>query len=162
MKKLITIALAVVMLFTMVVSVAAEDSPQPKEVYSISVSYSPADGSLGEAGSDKNQVIIDSSGEDGLVTLTAVVKEGKFEKWDIQGEYEIVEGSLTSPKLVIKPLSDIKAVAIFSGSGSSSTPSSESTPSGTSPKTGDPLYLIIGFAVLALAAGAFAIKKIKE
>jgi len=165
MKKLITVALVIVMIFSLSVTVFAADydSPQPKETYSIAVSYSPADGSLGVASSDKNQVTIDS--EDGKVILTATVKDGKFNRWDIKGEYEIVEGSLTSPKLVIIPKSDISANAIFEKDGKPATPDSPSSSSdsgSTSPKTGDPLYLIIGFAVLALGVGAFAIKKIKE
>lgn len=32
----------------------------------------------------------------------------------------------------------------------------------TSPKTGDPMIFAVGLGVLALGAGAFAVKKIKE
>ena len=164
MKRIITIALVIVMIFALAVPVFAESSPQPKEKYSINVTYSPADGSMGEAGSDKNQIIIDPS-DDGLVTLTAVPKDGKFSRWDIKGEYDIVEGDLTTPKIVIRPHSDITANAIFEKDGKPATPDTPSSSgggSGTSPKTGDPLYLIIAFTVLALGMGAFAIKKIKE
>lgn len=164
MKRLITIALAIVMIFALGVTVFADSSPVPKEQYSIVVTYSPSDGSLGDASADKNTVIIDPS-DDGLVTLTANVKDGKFSKWDIKGEYDIVEGNLTTPKLVIRPHSDIIANAIFEKDGKPATPdtpSSSSGGSGTSPKTGDPLYMIIVFSILALGMGAFAVKKIKE
>ena len=44
-------------------------------------------------------------------------------------------------------------------------PSSSTSSSGgssTSPKTGDPLFLILGVGVLAIGAGALAVKRIKE
>ena len=126
MKRLITIALAIVMIFALGVTVFADSSPVPKEQYSIVVTYSPSDGSLGDASADKNTVIIDPS-DDGLVTLTANVKDGKFSKWDIKGEYDIVEGSLTTPKLVIRPHSDIIANAIFEKDGKPATPDTPSS-----------------------------------
>ncbi len=45
------------------------------------------------------------------------------------------------------------------------TPSSTTTPGNSeksSPKTGDPLWIILGLSILALGAGAVAVKKIKE
>lgn len=164
MKRLITVALVIVMIFALGVTAFADSSPVPKEQYSIDVTYSPSDGSLGDASADKNTVIIDPS-DDGLVTITANVKDGKFSKWDIKGEYDIVEGSLTTPKIVIRPHSDISANAIFEKDGKPATPDTPSSSdggSGTSPKTGDPLYMIIVFSILALGMGAFAVKKIKE
>lgn len=169
MKKLISVALALVMIFALTATVAAKDSPVAKDYYSISVGYSPADGSLGTASADKSSVMIIEN-EDGTVTLTAVTKgDGVFEQWTIDGEYEIVSGSLTDPVIVIRPKSDINAVAQFKTSGSSTPDSSSSKPSSSggsdsksSPKTGDPIWMVLGLAVLALGAGTLAVKKIKE
>ena len=88
-----------------------------------------------------------------------------FVDWTIDGKYEIISGSLTDPVLVIKPLSDIDALAKFVAPGT--TPDSSSKPanpdnSKSSPKTADPLWIVLGMAVLALGAGALAVKKIKE
>ena len=47
------------------------------------------------------------------VKLTADVKEVRFFKWEITGEYEIIAGGNVNTKIIIKPLSDIKAVAVF-------------------------------------------------
>lgn len=168
MKKLVSVALALVMIFALTATFAAKDSPVGKDFYSISVSYSPADGSLGTASGDKSSVKVSDPDEDGNVTLTAVTKDkGIFSKWTIEGDYELVSGSLTDPVIVIKPKSDISAVATFEKPGatpdsSSSKQSSGGSDSKSSPKTGDPLWIVLGLAVLALGAGALAVKKIKE
>ena len=266
MKKVISVALALLLVFALTASFAAKDSPEGKEYYNITVSWEPEDGSLGTAETDKNKVAKDATGDDAIVTLTALEDgDGYFTLWIIEGDYEIVEGdesstvlkirpksdihaiasysvdedfltifvttrgdgtasadptkvqkgsnntvtltavdgldtfviwelnckydivsgSLTDRTLVIRPYTDIHAVAVFESSGTVSTPDSEptestssnpgSTPepspgepsgpsngSGTSPKTGDPLFIVIGLAVLALGAGTLAVKKIKE
>ena len=166
MKKLISIALALVMIFALTATVAAETnpSPTPKDHYIIIVEYDPSDGSLGTADSDKKTVEVDAVGEDGEVKLTAVEKaNGEFIDWTIDGKYEIVSGTLTDPVLVIKPLSDIHALAKFTKPGGA-TPDTPTNPdnSKSSPKTGDPLWIVLGLSILALGAGAFAVKKIKE
>lgn len=168
MKKLVSIALALVMIFALTATVAAETypSPTPKDHYIIIVEYDPSDGSLGTADSDKKTVEVDAAGEDGEVKLTAVEKgNGEFIKWTIEGDYEIVSGSLTDPVLVIKPKSDIHAIAYFTQPGATpDTPAKPSNPdnSKSSPKTGDPLWIVLGLSILALGAGAVAVKKIKE
>lgn len=165
MKKLVSVVLALVMIFALTATVAAEISPTPKEHYNIVVEYDPSDGSLGTADSDKKTVEVDAVGEDGEVKLTAVEKgNGEFVKWTIEGDYEIISGSLTDPVLVIKPKSDIHAIAYFTQPGS--TPDSPSKPSNpdegtSSPKTGDPLWIVLGLSILALGLGAVAVKKIK-
>ena len=166
MKKLVSIVLALVMIFALTSTVAAEVSPVGKDHYTIIVGYDPADGSLGTADSDKKTVKVDATGKDGEVTLTAEQRaDGEFVEWVIDGEYEIVSGSLTDPVLVIRPLSDIEAIAKFTHPGSTpDTPSKPAKPdtSESSPKTGDPLWFVLGMAVLALGAGVVAVKKIKE
>lgn len=165
MKKMISVALAIVMIFALAATFAAKDSPVGKDYYSIDVGYSPADGSLGTASGDKSSVKISAPDEDGNVTLTAVSKDkGVFSKWNIKGDYEIVSGKLTDSVIVIKPKSDVEAIAEFTAPGSSpdQKPTEKPNDSKTSPKTGDPMWIILGLAVLALGAGAIAVKKIKE
>ena len=168
MKKLIAVVLVLVMIFALTVTVAAKDSPVGKDYYSITVAYNPSDGSFGTASGDKSSVQISAPDEDGNVTITAVTKDnGVFIKWMIEGEYDVVSGSLTDLVVVIKPKSDISAVAYFEKSGTtpdSSTPkqSTGGNDSQSSPKTGDPMWIVLGLAVLALGAGALAVKKIKE
>ena len=163
MKRMISVVLALVMIFALAATVAAKSSPVGKDFYDIGVSYKPADGSLGTASGDKDKVKISDPDEDGNVTLTAVKKgDGSFEKWIIDGDYDIVSGSLTDSVIVIKPKSDIKAVAQFAGATPDQKPTEKPNDSQTSPKTGDPMLIILGLAILALGAGACAVKKIKE
>ena len=248
MKRTICIALALVMIFALTISVAAKESPTPKDYLSVTTATDPSDGSLGTAATSKDKVATDATGEDAQVTLTATQTKGFFAHWVIEGTYDtvtgdensaeltiipktdihaiavftieegyytmtvsvigdgtatvdpvkvkigsngtatftavdgkdkfvdwtlecvydVVEGSSTSKTLVIRPYSDVHGIAKFMGDSSSSTPasssksSSGSNQSGTSPKTGDPLFVVIGLAVLALGAGALAVKKIKE
>ena len=170
MRQFVSIALVLVMLFAMTVSASALISPGGKDHFGITVGTNPSDGSLGGANTDKNSVTANTD-EDGNVTLTADEKNnGKFSHWEIEGEYDIIEGSLTDKVIVIRPKSDIHAIAVFEkpGTPDSSSPTESKTPvsggntSNTSPKTGDSLYIIFGLAVLALGAGALAVKKIKE
>lgn len=248
MKRIISVALALIMVFALTVAVSAKDSPSAKEYYMIKTATELEDGSLGTATADKNQVDKSAEGPDSQVTLTASQSSGFFTLWIIDGDYDIVsgslessvitivpksdikatasfsveedylnmtvktvgdgkasvdiprvkkgsgdtvtflaedlsetftewvleckydivEGSLTDRKLVIRPYTDVHATAYFVGKGttpdSSSSKSSSSGPdnNGTAPKTGDPLFIVIGLAVLALGAGALAVKKIKD
>ena len=163
MKRMISVVLALVMIFALAAVVTAKSSPVAKDFYDISVSYNPADGSLGTASGDKDKVNISDPDDNGNVTLTAVKKgDGSFEKWVIDGDYDIISGSLTDSVIVIKPKTDIKATAKFAGATPDQKPTEKPNDSKTSPKTGDPLWIILGLAVLALGAGAIAVKKIKE
>lgn len=99
------------------------------------------------------------SGE--LVTFTAVDGLETFSGWVLECKYDIVEGSLNSRTLVIRPYTDVHATATFGGATVSANTGTKNT-SSSSPKTGDPLFIVIGLAVLALGTGALAVKKIKE
>ena len=166
MKKLFCIAVVVLMLCSCVLSTSALVSPVGKDYYYITVEYDPSNGSLGTANSDKNKVEVDASGKDGEVTLTATKKgNGQFVDWTIDGKYDIISGSLTDPVMVIKPLSDIHALAKFVQPGSTpDQPKGTEKPndSKTSPKTGDPTWMILSLAALGICACVVAVKKIKE
>jgi hypothetical protein len=108
----------------------------------------------GTASVDKPRIPKDA-GE--IVTLTATETNGTFIEWELQCEYNIVEGNLKSKVLKIEPLTDIHAIAYFKGA---SKPG-EKDEDKTSPKTGDPLYAVIPFMMLALAAAFIASKKLR-
>lgn len=111
MKKIISVALVLVMLFAMtVVSAAALDSPTGKKFYNITVL---AEGK-GTATSDKNKVDQTATGEDSYVTLTATPEGGYFTKWIMDGTYNKISGDEYSENFVIQPTSDIVATASFS------------------------------------------------
>lgn len=152
MKKIFSVALVLVMLFALTVSAAALSSPTGRSFYKIDVDHTGS----GTAYSDKTKIDVNS---DGVVTLTAEDGDDPFDHWNIDGDYEIREGDLSSPVLRIIPLSDIHATAVF---GNGSDGGKKGNDSNTSPKTGDPLVAVIGLMALALAAGVVATKKIKE
>lgn len=99
-------------------------------------------------------------GSGDTVTLTATEKDAPFTGWSLACEYEIVEGSLTSKTLVIKPLTDVHATAYFG----KDVPANNSGTNGgsTSPQTGDYTVAMIALILMAMGLGVFAVKKIKE
>lgn len=115
------------------------------------------------------------------VTYTAVPDGADFVRWELDGDYELISGSLTDPVIVVRPKSiRLSGTAIFADSPalahkpaekpeatpdqkpSSSGNGSSGSGSATSPKTRDmlPLFAVITFS--ALFAGCFAVAKIKE
>ena len=98
-------------------------------------------------------------GSRGTSTLTATEEGGTFVKWELQCDYEIVEGSLTSKVLVIRPLTDVHAIAYFKEANKDAGKKDEGS---TSPKTGDISMIFIAVMLLAAGAAVFAVKKIRE
>ncbi len=108
MKKVLSVLMAVLMLSAVfAVAVSAEDnpSPEPTHYYTVTVIVN----GNGTATADPTSV------EEGNTTkLVANPDAGSdFIGWTIEGDYEIVEGSLTSTVLVIRPKGDVKATANF-------------------------------------------------
>ena len=151
MKKFIAIIMAIMLVASVAAFTAsAKESPAPVDYYSMTAE---AVGD-GEASVTPAKIQI---GSDGTATFTATEKGGKFIKWELIGDYEIVSGSLTDKVVVIKPSSDVKGIAYFEGAAKAA-----STDTGTTaPKTGDMTLVIAGFMLLALGASVFAFKKIK-
>ena len=105
-----------------------------------------------------------------------------FSRWEFTGEYEVVEGAVDvngvskDRKVVLKPASSIQAFARFEEAqepvddktdgkatdDEATVDEKKGNDSKTSPKTGDMLPVVISMMFIAAAAGAFAIKKIKE
>lgn len=120
----------------------------------------------GSATADPTKVKKDSGD---TVTLTATEKGDTFTGWSLACDYQIVEGSLTSKTLVIKPLTDVHATAYFGkdvpandDNGTNSGTNSGTNKGSTSPATGDYSVMIMALVLMAMGLGVFAVKKIKE
>ena len=95
-------------------------------------------------------------GSGDTITLTATDGNDKFVNWVIQGDYDIISGDLKSRVLVIRPKTDINAIAYFNNSGK---PNPDDNAG--SPKTGDILLYVIGALVAAFGIGFVAFKKLR-
>lgn len=171
MKKIIALLIAVLVMACAVVSVSAEVSPTPPIVNDkISIDAVVVPEGAGTVTPDIENPFEYIVGSDGKVTLSASSMDGfKFSHWEfITGDFDIIEGSLTSPVIVILPKpgsSNIRAEANFIKDGETEPTIPDSKPvtppdDGTeSPITGDTtaLYtigaavvLMIGFTVVVL------------
>ena len=92
------------------------------------------------------------------VTIKAHPKNGyTFSKWVIDGDYELVKGSLTDEEIYLLLKSDIDVTPLFAGKGGTISVSQNTSPE--SPKTGDSTPLVITLISLSvLALGAVGVK----
>lgn len=133
MKKILTVVLVIALMSTFCLAAFATNSPAGKTI------------SVSAKGNGSVQKVANS---DGTITLTGKSNAGDtFIGWLIEGDYEIVSGSLKSPVLVVKLASNATAVATFTG-----------TISETSPKTGNDLVPFAVVSFLALVS-VFAVSK---
>ena len=174
MKKIIALLVALLLMSCAVISVSAEVSPTApiKDKY-ISIDAVAVPEGSGTVTPDIDNPVKYEVGTDGTVTLSASTIEGfKFSHWEfITGEFDIVEGSLTSPTLVILPKGDvnIRAYAHFIEEGEEPTvpeskPVEKPDDDKNSPTTGEAttvyavmtaVVLMVGFAVVALKKKAY-------
>ena len=159
MKKVLSILFAVLLMCCAAVSVSANPSPTPPPVLDyLIVDAIPVPKEAGTATPEitNPETVLVGSGE--LVTLTATPFEGyKFSHWKfIYGDYEIVEGTLTTSVVIIRPTgsSDIRAEAYFVKEDEPITiPPTESVPTlptdPVSPPTGADTSAIITVAAVA-------------
>ncbi|MBQ7957386.1 MAG: hypothetical protein IJ279_05050 [Clostridia bacterium] len=104
MKKVLSVLLAVVLCFMCSVSAFAEVSPTPDKYYTIGTN-------VGVVGSGTAFAAPTSGIAGQIVVLTAVAAEGYvFDHWQIDGKFEIVEGTIYDPviKVEIVPEADNK------------------------------------------------------
>ena len=107
MRKLISLALAIVMVLSFaVIAVSAEISPD--KYYEVVVG---SEGN-GTASTDKSQVLANDDTD--YATLTATANGGYFTKWIVTGSYTAISGDEYSDVFVIRPTSHVTAIASFS------------------------------------------------
>ena len=97
MKKIVSVALALILVFALSASFAAKKSPTGKEYYNITVAWEPDDGSLGTAETDKNKVAKDATGDDAIVTeiINAVISiEDNVKEYGYTDYMDIVSKSV--------------------------------------------------------------------
>lgn len=177
MKKVLSLIFALLLMICTMASVAAEVSPTvPNPDNEIIIDAIPVPGEGGATTPDINNPgkVDISKGE--TVTLTATPSKGyKFSHWEFSygGEFEIVEGSLSTPVIVIKPTGGdkIRAEAHFvkedeTVAPPSSTPVKPLPTDPTSPITGSDnssavTGSVIAIVITMMAIGAVVILKKK-
>lgn len=151
MKKFLSVLMVVAMLFAIAIPVAAEISPGPKPEHDVDAGVVPEDG--GEV----NEII------NGDGTITLIVKpddKHTFVKWEIEGEYEIISGSLTDTTITIKPVTDVKADAVLNKNTATDDKPTPKPPQGsTSPSTGVTPVLCAVAMVVSMAGAGYSFKK---
>lgn len=172
MKKTIALLIAVLLMVCGVVSVSAEISPTASVVDNkITIDAIVVPDNAGTVNPDIKNPIEYIVGSDGTVTLIASTNDGfKFTHWEfITGEFDIIEGSLTTSTIVILPKGDtnIRAYANFVPVDETLPTAPESKPPVTpddddkSPTTGDftPVLFVAGAVVMMLGVAVVALKK---
>lgn len=158
MKKILAVLFAVLLISVSSVAALAAPSPTAPVIYNVTVEAQ-------QGGSVHSSVETVQQGDQ--VILTATVDDGYiFTTWNISGEYEIVEGSLSSERIVVRPDSDIHATAGFKAASADvpTSPTEGPAPgpgndSPTSPQTGYDGFVFAGLSVLLLSGIVlFAVK----
>ncbi|MBQ2825103.1 MAG: hypothetical protein IJF19_02405 [Clostridia bacterium] len=172
MKKVVSLLIAVLLLACAVVSVSAEISPTAPTIVkdTIIVDAIVVPDNAGSVEPSIDNPFEYEVNSDGTVKLVASSMEGfKFSHWEfITGEFDIIEGSLTSPTLVIKPKGDsnIRAYANFVKEDADTTepdskPAVKPDDDDKSPTTGDITPVVVVSAVVLLAGIAAVVLKKK-
>ncbi|HIR02578.1 MAG: hypothetical protein U0M23_02110 [Acutalibacteraceae bacterium] len=158
MKKILAVLFAVLLISVSSVAALAAPSPTAPVIYNVTVEAQ-------QGGSVHSSVETVQQGDQ--VILTATVDDGYiFTTWNISGEYEIIEGSLSSERIVVRPDSDIHATAGFKAASADvpTSPTEGPAPgpgndSPTSPQTGYDGFVFAGLSVLLLSGIVlFAVK----
>lgn len=156
MRKLFAILMALCLTLTLCVCAFATEepvqSPTDEPVYSVEfISYDT---------DTPNQTFYTVPEGETLGITAPVSEESDFIGFTIEGEYEIISGSLDSPDLVIRPLTDVVIIAHYKDSGSEPT-----TPEGdngeNSPQTGDSQLIFVMGAVFVVALAGIAVAAVK-
>lgn len=157
MKKLSVIfalVLSFVLLCTFMATPAlAAKSPEGELVYKIDVT------SFATGNATPGRYIVEG---DTVRLIAAEKSDYAFMGWHIEGEYEIVSGTLKSKVLVIRPLSDIKVEEMYNVKGSlgyvepDDTPDKEPTKPNESPEAPQTSDNTLPFALMLVAVGVSA------
>ncbi|MBE6738374.1 MAG: hypothetical protein E7566_06980 [Ruminococcaceae bacterium] len=177
MKKAISLIFALVLMLCAVASVSAEVSPGPTNPEDhIIIDAIAVPGEAGSTTPDINNPGKVEVGSGEVITLTATPSKGyKFSHWEFSyGEFEWVEGDLTTPVIVIRPTggTKLRAEAHFVKieepvTRPSSKPVHTLPPDHTSPITGTGnntnvvTAAVIGTSVVLMAVGVAVVLKKK-
>lgn len=177
MKKVVSILLAVVLCFACSISAFAEVSPTPDKYYTAN-----AITNVVGAGVASAAPTVVKAGE--IIVFTAVAAEGYvFDHWELDGKFEIVEGTIYDPVIKVElvpdadnkthgdleDLADVMGEAHFkpiSGevtTGEQQTAKPDDGP--TAPQTGvfdTQATVVIALVIVALMSVAFIYKKRTE
>ena len=136
MKRIISLVLAIVLLFSIGTTAFAAISPSGNKYYKVTIIHPSGEK---EKFSVKQGTPVELS--------LAVGEEKDFVKWEISGDYEIISGSLKDGTLVIMPLSDLTIRKVFKDR-KPDKDKGETNDSEESPQTGSNLIFIL-FGVMA-------------
>ena len=174
MKKVVSLLIAVLLMACAVVSVSAEISPTAPTIVkaTIIIDAVVVPDNAGSVTPNIDKPFEYEVNSDGTVKLVASSMDGfKFTHWEfITGDFDIIEGTLTSPVLVIKPTGDanVRAEAHFVKEDASvpatepdSKPPVKPDDGDKSPTTGDSTPVVVVSAVLLMAAVATVVLKKK-
>lgn len=150
MKKLLVSMLVVVVAVTMSLSVFAAVSPVSVGEFKVTL-LTNASGEL--LPMDPSTYTVN---DDGTITLTrSADSKYEFEGWKVEGEYEIVSGSLTGDTVTIRPLSDITITEMYKLDAAGAVDDGDK-----SPPTGSKLLAFGTVALLSLSAAYVAKKRL--
>lgn len=150
MKKLLVSILVIVVALTMSLSVFAAASPVSVGEFKVTL-LSNASGKI--LPMDASDYTVN---DDGTITLTRHAEsEFEFESWKVEGEYEIVSGSLTGDTVTIRPLSDLTITEMYNLEVAGAV---DDKP--TSPPTGSNLPALGAVALFSLSAAYVAKKRL--
>ena len=168
MKKVLAITVAVLMLALSALPVFAESIDSPKATTANYIIKFPGDDDI--VGGRAVAEFVTGVGEDGsqTVVISGIPDEGyAFTGWTLDGNYEIVEGDLTSAVIKLIIFSDINATPQFTKNGepvpATTQAADKQVDNGDkSPKTGSNdilAYTLIALSVIGCGAASVALVK---
>lgn len=157
MRKLFAVLMTLCLVLSFCVcAFATENIPSPTDapVYSVEIISYDTD--------QPNRTVRTVPVGETIEIAAPISKDGDFTGFTVEGDYEIVSGSLNASPIVIRPLSDIIVIANYSNATAPTTPSDDN--GNNSPQTGDgQMILIIAVAAAAAIIGiALATKKLHD
>lgn len=169
MKKLIALILSMVMVCCFCVTAFAAESPTASEKITITV----VKGDLVQpVGKPDVEYTVDKGGN---VIVKQNDKYGKFNDWTVYKvptdggkpvvavagvDYEIIKGGLKESELTIKAKTTLIVCGNYNGVVTDPLSKSNADNSANAPQTGDMTAVYVMFAMLAVAAFGFGVKKV--
>lgn len=127
-----------------------------------------------------NVTIIPTTGGTGSYDITTEIEEGPnggtivefvpkpnpgytFVEWELEGDYTIVEGSLTSGEFTVEAFSDLVATPYYVSDNGTPGGSVDTNTGQTSPQTGDNtnVIFVVAIVLVAMAGAVVVTRKIK-